>query len=126
MEAISLVSGALSIVSRAAQLSISLSRLTSSQKESQGIDTLNVEIHVYTKILQEVSQIALSGTSKLPESATLSLQLCNIHLSEIEAKLKHVFTPPRLLKMVSYQKMIEASVKDYRRSVKTLRAIVME
>jgi predicted membrane protein len=125
-EPISIVSGALSVVDRAARLSIFLSGLTSAQKEGRGFDTLNFEINIYTKILKEVSQIALSGTSKLPESATMSLQLCNVHLSEIESKLEHILKASKLLKKMSEQKDLEASVKDYRRSVKMLRAIVME
>lgn len=121
---ISIVSGALSVVDRAAQLSAWLSRLTSAQKEGRRFNTLNFEINIYTKILEEVSQIALSGTSKLPESATLSLQLCNVHLSELETRLKHVLKASR--KYTTDQEDLETSLKDYRRSVKMLRAIVTE
>jgi predicted membrane protein len=122
MDPLSIASGTIGLVSRAIHLRDVLAPLQDQDSKFEVV----TEIGIYTKILEEVGRIALSETSTLPESATMALQLCNLHLSKIEEEVKKSARASRTFKTLSVTKVLEPPLKRYRRSVKILRAIVME
>jgi hypothetical protein len=64
-------------------------------KKGRDFNAINSELQIYTAILEEVSIIALLGTTKLPVSATLSLQLCNQRLLDMDAQLQKLQNPEK-------------------------------
>jgi hypothetical protein len=130
MESLSVTAGTLAIVSTAQKLSFELFNLLKETKVSEQLSTIQLEVEIYTKILEEVGQIALSGTSSLPESAKLSLRLCQRHLAKVDAEIQDLFGSERVLKGKKPASGAETglveTMRNYRRSVKILRDIVME
>ena len=124
MDPLSIASGTIAVVELATKVSTNAVWLS---KKGRDFDAINSELQIYTAILEEISTIALSGTTKLPASATLTLQLCNQRLLDMDAQLEELQNPkkPVLFQKVYYEKL-ENSLKHYRRYVKLLRAIVME
>ena len=124
MDPLSIASGTIAVVELATKVSTNAVWLS---KKGRDFDAINSELQIYTAILEEISTIALSGTTKLPASATLTLKLCNQRLLDMDAQLEELQNPkkPVLFQKVYYEKL-ENSLKHYRRYVKLLRAIVME
>lgn len=128
-EPLSIASGTIALLLLAQEKFLRFKQVPSSQYEAY--NTVQLEVEIYTKILEEVGQIALKGTSSLPESATLSLQLCQRHLHKLMSEIDVVFgsnperKPKRLSSDAAGAKMVE-TMRNYRRSVKILRDIVME
>ncbi|KAH9862705.1 hypothetical protein J1614_010798 [Plenodomus biglobosus] len=85
---LSIASASIGVIDQAVKLSKYISTL---RNDTKNVDTLGLELHIYTKILEEVSQIALSVTTKLPESAILSLQLCKHHHFRLESEIQPIF-----------------------------------
>jgi hypothetical protein len=128
-EAIGIAAGVIGIVDHAARVSTFLSDLVVSKKGAIW-RTVKLEIEIYTTILREVGQIALSGTSALPQSASLSLQLCELYLSKLQDKIPRVLdsetnSARKIFAKHASDEMM-SDLKDYRRSVKILRDVVME
>jgi hypothetical protein len=137
MDPLSITAGTLSVVSHAFKI---LELLKAPGKDvglSESSAAVRLETEIYTKVLQEVGEIALSGPSTLPESAMLSLQFCQQQLTRLETHIKRAFdsnndTSPVMkrrlglvVKESAAQELVKG-MKDYRRSVKILRDIVME
>lgn len=124
MDPLSIASGTIAVVRLATKVSTGAVWLS---KKGRDFDAINSELQIYTAILEEVSTIALSGTTKLPVSATLSLQLCNQRLLDMNAQLQKLQNPEKgfVFQKGNHEKL-ENSLKYYRRYVKLLRAIVME
>ncbi|KAF2786346.1 hypothetical protein K505DRAFT_343884 [Melanomma pulvis-pyrius CBS 109.77] len=130
MDPLSVTAGVLSIASLATKVSRSI--LESVTFEEKNYSTaVKLELEIYTNILEEVGQIALSGLSELPESAKLSLQLCHLHLSSL-ADVAEKARPQARKKLfddgrkAGQMKSLQTGLKDYRRSVKILREIVTD
>ncbi|KAH8710009.1 hypothetical protein GQ44DRAFT_731311 [Phaeosphaeriaceae sp. PMI808] len=128
MDPISAVAGVISIVAHAERVSKALS---TSSKRSHDETNIKLELEIYTTILEEVAHIALSGSNILPRSATLSLQLCEHHLSRLDSLIQDVFAKNESFKktrVLTANKFgeLEKVLKHYRRAVKILRDVVME
>ncbi|KAH4014498.1 hypothetical protein HBI70_177610 [Parastagonospora nodorum] len=128
MDPLSVTAGTIAILSLAKRTFENLKEL---QTDRFGhLTTIRLEIEIYNKILEEVGQIALSGTSLLPESARLSLQLCHRHLTTVTAEIDKLYALKSGRKSNKPASSAEASLvettKNYRRSVKILRDIVMD
>jgi hypothetical protein len=130
MDPLSVTAGTLAVVSTAQKVSNLLINLLKETKVSEQLSTVQLEVEIYTKILEEVGQIALSGTSSLPESARLSLQLCERHLAKVNAEIHELFGSERGWRgkkpASGAENSLVETLKSYRRSVKILRDIVME
>ncbi|KAF1845021.1 uncharacterized protein K460DRAFT_416352 [Cucurbitaria berberidis CBS 394.84] len=125
-EAVSLAAGTLTIVNHARVVSTFLSDHDKSQNNLSA--AVKLEIEIYSEILEEIGQIALSGTSRLPRSATLSLQLCELHLSNVERIIRRNVEKITLSTAIRWPEAgdLEKHLGSYRRSVKILRDIVMD
>ncbi|XPS92846.1 hypothetical protein M3J09_002223 [Ascochyta lentis] len=135
MDPLSITAGSINVARYASTI---LDLLRGRDKEietSKLLSTIQLEFQIYTRILEEVGQIALSGSSTIPENATLSLKLCHQQLSDLEAYVrKTFFSDSASTRMRLGSKKLGAGVvdelvsgmKDYRRSVKVLRDIVTD
>ncbi|KAF1922502.1 uncharacterized protein M421DRAFT_426844 [Didymella exigua CBS 183.55] len=131
MDPLSITAATISILSTAQETFKHLKHLQEFQtSEFEQLTTVQLEVEIYNKILEEVGQIALSGTSSLPESARLSLRLCQRHLVKVMAEIDELYVLKSGRKSKKPASGAEANLvetmKDYRRSVKILRDIVMD
>jgi hypothetical protein len=119
MEPLSLVAGVISLVgiSRKAIDTLSLSNAWKGKSDSLVL----LETQVCVQLLDEMGQITLSRASAVPQSAVLSLRLCERHLSFLQ-KNQDLSSLEQAYKKSS----ILQSLKEFRRAVKLLRDIVMD
>jgi len=75
-EAVGIAAGVIGVVSHAAKV-LDIFFRSGPSKRGASLGTIHLEIEIYTAILQEVGQIALSGTSTLPRSATCLYSFAN-------------------------------------------------
>lgn len=121
-EPISVAAGIISLVERSKRLFSTTSNLSGLDKRDPAYV---LEAEICSRILDEIGQVSLSAPSSLPESATLSLQLCQLHLQTLIQAFAHAMSKPSIAQHNARQ-MQENALKKFRRSVKLLRDIVME
>jgi hypothetical protein len=128
MDPLSIAAGALAVLQSAEKTFKLLENIRISEK----LTSVQLELEIYNKILEEVGQIALSGTSSLPESARLTLRLCQRHLDKVMTEMDDLYgSKPRWKSRIPsstdiFEATLVKAMKNYRRSVKILRDIVME